>query len=86
MDRRVPALWPPGPYALASAAVRAIEAVASGSRQFMSGFIVLDGELGARRTAAAFPIMLGPGGVTRIATPSLSGYERTRFDTAVAGS
>ncbi len=86
MERRVPALWPPGPYALASATVRAIEAVLVGSRQFISGFVLLDGELGVRRRAAAFPIMLGPGGVTRIATPSLSGYERTQFDNAVAGS
>jgi malate/lactate dehydrogenase len=39
---RIPGLWPPGPYALAAAATRVVEAIARGSRRRFSCFVVTD--------------------------------------------
>ena len=80
---RVRALWPPGPYSLASAASRAAEAVAIGSRRLLSCFLLLDGELGTRRVVSAFPVLLGPDGVERMAEPTLSVRDRVLFENGV---
>lgn len=81
--RRLPVLWPPGPYTLASAASRVCEAVALGSRRSFCCFVVLDGELGARRVASAFPVRLGPQGVEGMGAPSLSVRERVLFENSM---
>jgi malate dehydrogenase len=75
---RIPSLWPPGPYALASAAARIAEALCVGSRRRYSCFVDI-----GRGRVAAMPVELGRGGVKRIVEPTLSPQERTRFDTAV---
>lgn len=82
----VPRLWPPGPYALASAATRIIEAAATGgaTRAFPC-FLVLDGEWGARGLAACVPVVLGPHGVERIVELSPSVHERVQIETAIQG-
>jgi malate/lactate dehydrogenase len=80
LDARVRRTWPLGPYALASAATRVCEALASGSRRRFSCFVMLDGELGARGRVCAMPVVLGPGGVQRILIPSLSVRERVLLD------
>ncbi len=82
----VPRLWPPGPYALASAASRIAEAAAAGgSTRASPCFLVLDGEWGARGLAACAPVVLGPHGVERIIELSPSAYERVQIETAVQG-
>ena len=83
MRRRLPALWPPGPYALASAASVVVEALALGSRRFLTCHVVLDGELGVRRAGSAFPVQLGAGGIERYRVPALDPRERVLFDNAV---
>lgn len=40
--QRAPGLWPPGPYALGSAASRAVEAIVAGSRRRLTCFVALD--------------------------------------------
>jgi hypothetical protein len=75
---RIPGLWPPGPYALASAATRVVEALASGSRRRFSCFVAL-----GRNQAAAMPVELGPDGVSRIVEPVLTRQERTLLDNAL---
>jgi malate dehydrogenase len=75
---RIPELWPPGPYALASAATRASEALASGSRRQFSCFVAL-----GRDRAAAMPVELGPDGVSHIIEPALTRQERTLLDNAL---
>ena len=85
LKARVPSLWPPGPYSLASAACRVCEAIAGGgSDRAFSCFVGLDRELGARHVVSALSVVLGPQGVTRILTPSLSVHERVELENALA--
>lgn len=79
IENRLPKLWPPGPYALASAAARAVEAIASGSRIELTTAVALDGEMGMRNVVAALPVRLSPGGVERIIEPELTPQEMVRF-------
>jgi malate dehydrogenase len=78
LNSRIPGLWPPGFYSLASAAARVVEAIVTGSRQRYSCFV------GVKRGAvAAMPVELGPDGVRRVIEPVLTPQERTRLDTAL---
>ncbi|MEO6212567.1 MAG: hypothetical protein ABIP65_02965 [Vicinamibacterales bacterium] len=72
---RIPGLWPPGPYALGSAAARVTEALVAGSRKRFSCFVDY-----GRGTIVAVPVELGMGGVRRIIEPALTTLERTAFD------
>jgi len=84
LSARIPGLWPPGPYALASAAARVVEAIVAGSRKRFSCFVAIDG--GPVRTAAvAMPVELGPQGVARVLEPALTRQERTLLENAVDG-
>ena len=80
LTARIPGLWPPGPYALASAASRVVEAIANGSRRRFSCFVTV-----ARGKVAAMPVELGQDGLVRIIEPSLTRQERTRLDNALSG-
>jgi malate/lactate dehydrogenase len=48
-------------------------------REELTCLVMLDGELGVRRVAAALPVRLGAGGVEWIAEPDLAPRERTRL-------
>ena len=82
--RRVERLWPPGPYALASAAARVVEALAAGgSRRVFTCFVAG----GSRRTSAsAVPVTLNADGVGEVMVPRLSPSERVALDNALAAS
>jgi malate/lactate dehydrogenase len=80
LDARLPRLWPPAPYALGSAAAAVTSAIVSGSRQELTCFVALDGEMGVRKVVSALPVRLGPAGVLRVVEPALSPQERVRFD------
>lgn len=77
LSARVGSLWPPGPYALGSAAARVAEAVCLGSRRQFSCFVDT-----GRARIAALPVELKPGGIKRILEPSLTTQERTALDNA----
>ena len=79
LSARITGLWPPGPYALASAAARAAEALCSGSRRQYSCFVDV-----GRGRIAAMPVVLTRGGLARIVDPALSAQERTMLDNALA--
>jgi len=79
LSARIPGLWPPGPYALASAAARIVEALANGSRRRFSCFVSLPD-----RRVAAMPVELERGGVKRVIEPALTRQERTRLENALA--
>ena len=82
---RVPLVWPPGPYTLASATARLCEsALGEAGTRSWTCYAVLDGELGARGIAAAVTVELDAGGVTRIIEPVLSGRELVELETALA--
>jgi len=78
ISARVSGLWPPGPYALGSAAARVVEGLASGSRRRFSCFV----ERGRGRVVA-MPVELEIGGVKRVLEPALSRLERTQLENAI---
>jgi malate dehydrogenase len=80
LNARMPGLWPPGAYALGSAAARAAEALCHGSRRQCACFVDA-----GRGNVAALPVVLGRGGVKQVVQPVLTGAERTLLETALAG-
>lgn len=82
---RAPALWPPGPYALAAATGRVAASLVTGSSRQTCCFVTVDGEFGTRRQALAAPVRLDDGGVARIVEPVLNAGERGRLEAARAG-
>src|SRR5262249_27567453 len=81
---RIAALWPPGPYALATAAALVIDAVAGRTRRLASCFVAPDTSAGVRSRTAAMPVRLGPAGIVDVVTPSLSVVERVALENATA--
>jgi malate dehydrogenase len=82
LTARIPGLWPPGPYALAAAAARIVEAVALGSRRRFSCFVAMDaGPL--RAAVGSMPVALGPRGVESVHQPALTPQERTALENAL---
>jgi malate dehydrogenase len=77
LTARIPRLWPPGPYALASAAARVVEAIVNGSRNRPTCFVSL--ESGPTRNAVlAMPVEVGRQGIVRVLEPALTQHERVR--------
>ena len=75
LSARIPGLWPPGVYSLASAATRVVEAIIVGSRRTHSCFVGV-----GRARVTSMPVELGPDGVRRVLEPVLTRQERTRFE------
>jgi len=80
---RIAALWPPGPYALASAAAAVVAAMAGRSRRSASCFVAPDTTSGTRARAAALPVRVDADGIASVAQPSLSVVERVALDNAM---
>jgi malate dehydrogenase len=82
LTSRLRSLWPPGPFALASAATRVAEALFGHARRRFSCFVPL--ERGPLRDAvAAMPVELGPGGTRRVIEPALTRQEQTLLENAI---
>jgi malate dehydrogenase len=80
---KVAPLWPPGPYALASAAAEAVAAFTGRSRRTLSCFVG-PMDVGGRRTrAAALPVRIGRDGVAKVEVPALSANARVALDNAM---
>ncbi len=81
LNSKIRGLWPPGPYALASAASRVAEGLLGRSRRRFSCFVPL--ERGpVRDSVVAMPVELGPEGVRRVLEPSLTRQEQTLLENA----
>ena len=80
---QIPALWPPGPYALAAVAAKAVEAVVGRTRPLLSCFVAPDDSAGRRSRTAALPVRLGPRGVETVVVPSLSVVDQVALDNAM---
>jgi len=80
---RVAALWPPGPYALATAAALVVEAIAGQTRRIASCFVAPDTAAGVKSRTAALPVRLGPAGIAEVVTPTLSVVERVALENAM---
>lgn len=83
MAARIAAMWPPGPYALASAAVAVVEAMAGHSRRLASCFVAPDSSAGVRSKTGALPVRLHEAGIVEVVLPSLSVAEQVAFDNAM---
>jgi malate dehydrogenase len=79
----IPRLWPPGPYALAAAALMAIEAMLGRSTRLMSAFVAPDDTSGRRTRAAALPARLGGDGLVSVELPPLGAHDQVALDTAM---
>jgi malate dehydrogenase len=80
---RVAPLWPPGPYALATAAVEAISAIVGRSRRTLSAFVAPGAAAVARTRTAALPVRLSMSGVISVDVPALSTSAQVALDTAL---
>ncbi|MEE2636098.1 MAG: hypothetical protein VYE68_02545 [Acidobacteriota bacterium] len=70
-------LWPPGPYALASAATRVLEAIVAGeSRDTFTCFIACEDRVACRAVTVC------GSGIGSVLTPSLSPAEQVQLDNA----
>jgi malate dehydrogenase len=83
LGARVAALWPPGPYALATAATKIVETLVGRSRRLACCFVAPDDSAGIRMRAAAFTVRLGPHGIAEVVLPELSAVEQVALDNAV---
>ncbi len=80
ISSRLPALWPPSPYTLASAGARVAEALADGSRRRYTCFAAVDVTGAGRNLIAAVPVEIVKGGIGKTIEPALSRHERTAFE------
>jgi|SRR5579871_2163149 len=80
---RAGALWPPGPHALAAAAVKAIAAIAGRSRRSVGCFVAPDTTSGTRTRATALPVVFDASGIASVRVPALSVVERVALETAM---
>jgi len=80
---RVAVLWPPGPHALAAAAVAAIASMAGRARQTVSCFVGPDTTSGTRTRATALPVRFDRSGIAGVVLPALSAVERVALENAM---
>lgn len=78
LNSRLPGLWPPGPYTLASAATRVVEAIICDSRRHLSCFVA-----GAQGIVSAMRVELNEDGIRRVVEPVLTRQERTRLENSL---
>jgi len=83
LDSRIVRLWPPGPYALASAAAKVLDTVFERSDRVVTCFIAPDDSAGRRCRAAALPVRLNRSGLVDVVLPELSARDRVRLDNAM---
>jgi malate dehydrogenase len=79
---RLPALWPPGPIALAHAASSVVDAIAGRSRGLATCFVSPDISAGARTRTVALPVRLAANGIAEVVNPSLSVVEQIALENA----
>jgi malate dehydrogenase len=83
IEARLAPLWPPGPYALASAAAEAIASAFAESRRAFSCFVMPAGAGERRSRAVALPVRLGLDGAMLLDVPELDPRAQVILDTAL---
>lgn len=86
ISHQLKALWPTGPYAIATSTAPVVEGLIAGTRAHLPGVTIVDREWGVRSRAALLPLTLGNGRVLAHHTPSFSGQERVEFLNSVSKS
>jgi malate/lactate dehydrogenase len=84
IEGRIARLWPPGPYALGTAAADIAVAMLSASRRSYPVVAVLDGAFGVRHGVGVIASVLSTSGVVGTWTPSLTSREHVRVISALA--
>jgi malate dehydrogenase len=85
VEARTARLWPPGPYALGTAAATVAAALLAASRRAYSVLTWLEGEFGVRRTVGALPVRLDGQGIAESWVPALGPREQVQIQTALGG-
>jgi malate dehydrogenase len=83
LDARIARLWPPGPYALASAATRVIRSALTRSPRVHAASVAVTREEGTPGRSAMMPVTLQPSGLASLVAPALSSRDRVRFETTM---
>jgi malate dehydrogenase len=83
LTRRIHALWPVGPHALAAAVCKVVAAISGPSRRPATCFVAPDDQAGIRTRTVALPVRLGPRGIVEVTIPALSVVDRVALDNAM---
>ena len=83
LDARIARLWPPGPYALASAATRLIRTALTRTPRIHAALVAVNRDEGVPGRSAMMPVTLQPAGLASLVPPSLSTRDRVRFETTM---
>jgi malate dehydrogenase len=83
IETRLAPLWPPGPYALATAAAEVIASMVSESRRTFSCFVSPATVVDRRFRVVALPVRVGPGGANQLELPELDPRAQVILDTAL---
>lgn len=83
LDARIARLWPPGPYALASAATRMLHTALMKTPRTHAALVAVTRDEGTAGRSAMMPVTLQPSGLASLVTPSLSTRDRVRFETTM---
>ena len=83
LDARIARLWPPGPYALGSAAARLVRTALTRTPRIHAATVAVNRDEGSPGRSAMMPITLMPSGIATLVAPALSSRDRVRFETAM---
>jgi malate dehydrogenase len=83
LDARIARLWPPGPYALASAATAIIRTALTKTPRVHAALVAVNRDEGVPGRSAMMPVTLRPAGIAALVQPSLSARDRVRFETTM---
>ena len=83
LDARIARLWPPGPYALASAAARLVQTALTRAPRVHAAQVAVTRDEGTPGRSAMMPVTLNRAGIAALVEPSLSSRDRVRFETTM---
>ncbi|MBY0492793.1 MAG: hypothetical protein K2Y23_01140 [Cyanobacteria bacterium] len=83
LDARIARLWPPGPYALGSAAARLIRTALTRAPRVHAATVAVNRDEGSPGRSAMMPVTLSPGGIAALVPPALSARDRVRLETTM---
>jgi malate dehydrogenase len=83
LDARIARLWPPGPFALGSAAARMVRTAITRTGRVHAALVAVTRDEGSPGRSAMMPVTLQPAGIATLVQPALSSKDRIRFETTM---
>jgi malate dehydrogenase len=83
LDARIARLWPPGPYALGSAAARMVRTALTRTLRVHAALVAVTRDEGSPGRSAMMPVTLAAGGIAALVAPALASRDRVRFETTM---